>query len=160
MPPDRHRSSGTVGHRPRRQTAPPDRPDCSATDRTFRNHLNTLHLNRLPKAYDKPRKTPISLKGKTVLVADAICTSGRSLDVARAYIATAGGYAILFSWLKTINTSYSHMTAEPELQPFATNSITKDPPHSAFLYHGHIVDPDAPQEIGGLLAAYKAWKWP
>jgi hypothetical protein len=31
-------------------------------------------------------------------------TSGRSLDVARAYIEAAGGTAVLFSWLKTINT--------------------------------------------------------
>lgn len=132
-----------------------------AANRTFRNHLNTLRLNAFPQKYDRPwGKAPISLRGKRVLVVDDICTSGRSLDVARAYIEAAGGTATLFSWLKTISAAYSHMTVAPKLQPFASNAITAEPPHSNFSYNGHIVDPHAPQEIGALLAAYKAWKWP
>ena len=132
-----------------------------AAERTFRNQLNTLHLNSFPLKYDKPwGKSPVSLRSKRVLVVDDICTSGRSLDVARAYIEAAGGTATLFSWLKTISAAYSHMTAAPKLLPFATNTIRAEPPYSAFLYNSHIVDPGAPAEIDALLAAYKAWKWP
>ena len=132
-----------------------------ALNRTFRNHLNTLHLNRLPRPYDgPPRKTPTPIKGKTVLVVDDICTSGRSLDVARAYLEAAGGRAILFSWLKTINTAFMHMTTSPVKQPFIANTAAMEPASKTFPYGGRIVDPHAPQEIGALLAAYKAWSWP
>lgn len=133
----------------------------SATNRTFRNHLNTLHLNAFPQKYEKPwGKNPVSLRGKRVLVIDDICTSGRSLDVARAYIEAAGGSATLFSWLKTISAAFSHMTEVPKLQPFTSNSISAEPLHIAYAYNGHTVDPHAPQEIDALLAAYKGWKWP
>ena len=96
----------------------------AAAARTFSNHLNTIHLNRHPRSYDgPPRRTPISLSGKTVLVADDICTSGRSLDVARAYIEAAGGQAILFSWLKTINTPFKHMVMNAVKAPFGPGRI-------------------------------------
>ena len=50
-----------------------------ADDRTFVNHLNTIHLNKRPRSYDRPepRKTSLSLRGKHVLVVDDIMTSGR-----------------------------------------------------------------------------------
>src|SRR4051794_7908790 len=129
-------------------------------NRTFRNHLNTLHLNRLPKTYDKPRRTPIDRNGRAVLVVDDICTSGRSLDVARALIAAAGGNAILFSWLKTISAAFMHMTGSPVAQPFMAATFSAEPPAKAYPYGDHIVDPAAPGEIDKLLAAFRAWKWP
>jgi len=130
-----------------------------AAQKTFSNHLNTLHLNRYPRTYDRePRKTPIQLRGKRVLVVDDICTAGRSLDTARAYIAAAGGTAILFSWLKTINTSFMHMDPTPSLAPFEVNVILREPASCALPYGQFIVDQAAPVEIGAALSAYKMWK--
>jgi hypothetical protein len=129
--------------------------------RTFRNHLNTLRLNSHPHRNEKlPAKSALNLTGKRVLVVDDICTSGRSLDVARAYIQAAGGTAVLFSWLKTINTSYSHMSATPAIRPFQVNVVADEPPHTLFGYHSHIIDQQAPGEISSLLTAYKNWAWP
>ena len=133
----------------------------AAGARTFQNHLNTIRLNSHPHRNEKPpTKASVILRGKRVLVVDDICTSGRSLDVARAYIEAAGGSAVLFSWLKTINASFSHMTVAPSLQPFDANVITTEPPHSSFAYNPHIIDHHAPNEISALLTAYKAWNWP
>lgn len=133
----------------------------SAAQKTFRNQVNTIHLNQKPRSYDKPpRKTALSLRGKTVLVVDDICTNGRSLDAARAYIQAAGGRAILFSWLKTINTDFLHMQPDPQLKPFTANALTAEPGHVAYSYRGGIVDYDAPSEIDERLAAFKAWQWP
>ena len=129
--------------------------------KTFRNQLNTLHLNRRPRHYDRePPKTNIRLTGKRVLVVDDICTYGRSLDAARAYIEAAGGIAVLFSWLKTISSSFSHMTTDPSLRPFETNMITMEPPYQEYRYGNHIISANAPREIDRLLSAYKRWNWP
>jgi hypothetical protein len=55
----------------------------AAAQKTFLNQLNTLHLNRHPRHYERaPYKTPIYLRDKHVLVVDDFCTNGRSLDVA------------------------------------------------------------------------------
>ena len=80
--------------------------------KTFRNHLNTIYLNQRPRRYDRaePPKAMLSLRSKRVLVVDDFVTNGRSLDTARAYIEAANGTAVLFSWLKTVNTSFHHMT--------------------------------------------------
>jgi hypothetical protein len=132
-----------------------------AAQRTFLNHLNTLRLNRYPRIYDgTPRKTAISLRRKRVLVVDDICTSGHSLDVARAYIEAAGGTAILFSWLKTVNTGFMHMFAPPAVRPFEANNVEAEPASTEFWYAQHIIGPDAPAEIDARLSAYKAWTWP
>ena len=51
-----------------------------AANRTFLNHLNTLHLNRRPRNYKgEPRKSPISLRDERVLVV-AGTGRGTSLD--------------------------------------------------------------------------------
>jgi hypothetical protein len=82
----------------------------SPEQKTFANQINTIRLNRLPRSYDKPepRKTPLSLKGKRVLIIDDIITHGRSLDTARAFVEASGGTAILFGWLKTISRNFEH----------------------------------------------------
>jgi len=132
----------------------------SAQQKTFLNQLNTIRLNAYPHAYgsEKPRKTPISLYGKTVLVVDDICTNGRSIDCARAYIEAAGGQALSFAWLKTINSSYLRMNPVPDLRPFQTNTIVQEPASQPYTYGGCIQDQEAPAEISVLLDKYKAWK--
>jgi hypothetical protein len=132
-----------------------------AANRTFLNHLNTLHLNRYPRKYEgEPRKSPISLRDERVLVVDDICTSGRSLDVARAYIEAAGGSAVLFAWLKTINVGFAHMRTGPTLRPFEANLIGAEPPALEYRYSSNIVSHGAPAEIEQTRVAYRRWKWP
>jgi hypothetical protein len=95
-----------------------------------------------------------------VLVVDDFCTNGRSLDVARAYIEAAGGKAILFSWLKTINMSFQHMSPSPALRPYEANALMAEPSATELSYGRHIISRGAPAEIDRTLEAYKKWKWP
>ncbi|WP_158930003.1 phosphoribosyltransferase [Acidisphaera sp. S103] len=134
----------------------------TASTRTFTNHLNSIHLNRYPRSYDndEPRKSALPLRSKTVLVVDDFLTHGRSLDTARAFINAAGGKALLFAWLKTINTSYLRMSPDPKLMPFQPNTISSEPASVAYGYHPHVADPDAPQEINQVFDAYRQWTWP
>jgi hypothetical protein len=132
-----------------------------AGQRTFVNQLNTLHLNRHPRHYERdPYQKQIDLRNKCVLVVDDCCTNGRSLDAARACIEAAGGKAVLFSWLKTINTPFLHMHPAPQLRPFQVNAVNQEPSVLNFNYTPHIVSDDAPTEIDRTLDAYKKWKWP
>ncbi|WP_431099012.1 hypothetical protein [Polaromonas aquatica] len=129
-----------------------------AADRLFSNQVNSIKLNRYPAKYGgKPRKTALSLAGKTILVIDDICTSGRSIDCARSYLGAAGASSILFAWLKTINTDFLSMTPTPGLSPYQQNILTAEPAHRAYGYSQHIVDAQAPAEIETLLEAYKKW---
>jgi hypothetical protein len=132
----------------------------SPAEKTFTNQLNTIKLNAHPRPYgsDEPRKTPINLKGKTVLIVDDICTNGRSLDCARAYIEAAGGQAVSFAWLKTINSTLLRMTPAPILKPFQVNTISGEPSSTSFAYSEGIHDPGAPAEISALLDKYNAWQ--
>ena len=133
----------------------------TAAQKTFLNQLNTLHLNRYPRRYDRPpNKGALNLRDKYVLVVDDFCTNGRSLDVARAYIEAAGGRAVLFSWLKTINMPYLHMNPAPIVRPFEVNAIVREPAALNFNYSAHIISDDAPAEIDWTLDAYRKWKWP
>ena len=133
-----------------------------AEQRTFSNHLNTIALNSFPHSYDRaqPRKTPLRFRGKTVLVVDDILTSGRSLDVARAYIQATGANAILFAWLKTISAGFTHMRRDPSLKPFVPNAISAEPASITYGYHSQIVDRAAPDELDRILTAYRQWSWP
>jgi hypoxanthine phosphoribosyltransferase len=133
-----------------------------ANERTFLNHLNTMHLNPKPRSYNSstPRKTRLSLAGKRILVIDDFITAGRSLDVARAFIEAAGATATLFSWLKTVNTNLYHMLPDPPLAPYQPCTISQEPTMRAYSYHGHIIASKAPEELNRILDAYKEWKWP
>jgi hypoxanthine phosphoribosyltransferase len=134
------------------QTAKPNQ-------KTFLNQLNTLRLNRFPRHYERePNLARLSLKNKRILVVDDFCTNGRSLDVARAYIEAAGGAAILFSWLKTINSSFMHMNPQPNLNPFEVNNLGSEPNYAEYYYGNHIVSKAAPTEIDAALEGYKKWK--
>jgi hypothetical protein len=134
------------------------RPD----QKTFANQTNTIRLNRLPRSYDKPepRKSPLSLRAKRVLIVDDIITHGRSLDSARAFIEAAGGTTILFSWLKAISTSFEHMSPDPPLSPYQPCTIEEEPTTSSYPYRNHIVAPRAPRELTNSLRAYRDWTWP
>lgn len=126
--------------------------------RKFAVQVNTLRLNRYPRQYGgEPSASQILLKGKTVLVVDDICTSGRSLDTARAYLAAASAQTILFSWLKTVNTDFVSMQPAPPLKPFEVNTIEAEPTSVSFGYSGHIVDGLAPAEIDHLLKQFQEW---
>lgn len=131
----------------------------ASSEKTFVNQLNSINLERFPHPYGgaEARKSAISLKGKSVLIVDDFCTHGRSLDAARAYVEAAGGKALLFAWLKTINTSYLRMKPAPQLKPFQANTIEQEPACQAYGYTDGIVDEHAPAEIATLLDKYKAW---
>src|SRR5690606_4117861 len=112
------------------------------------NQLRTIKLNRYPRSYDSPdpRKSPLRLHGKRVLVVDDICTNGRSLDCARAYVEAAGGAAVLFAWLKTINTPFHHMEPTPALQPYEVNPSVSETGTREFPYHSSVIDHAASAE--------------
>jgi len=129
--------------------------------KTFCNHLNTIKLNQRPRRYDRsePPKATLSLKCKRVLVVDDFITNGRSLDVARSYIEAAKGTAVLFSWLKTVNTSFNHMRPDPLLNPYQLNAVDAEPTSAAFAYHAQIVDAAVSKEMQSIFEAYKGWLW-
>lgn len=133
-----------------------------AARRRFLNQLSTIHLNRYPhrNLSDSPRRTPIRLSGQTVLVVDDFCTSGRSLEAARAYIEAAGGRARLFTWLKTINTSYCQIANAPVLSPYEPNEIDEESPAVPYAYEEHIVDQEAACELAEVFGLYSAWSFP
>ena len=129
--------------------------------KTFRNHLNTVYLNQKPRRYDRPEppKAMLNLRSKRVLVVDDFVTNGRSLDTARAYIEAAKGTATLFSWLKTVNTSFYHMQPDPVLNPYQANAVAAEPAATSFGYGAHIVDSAASKELQTIFEAYNGWSW-
>jgi hypothetical protein len=131
-------------------------------ERTFLNHLNTIHLNQYPRSYGSPtpRKTPLSLRGKRVLVIDDFITAGRSLDVARAFLEAANAHPVLFAWLKTINSPFMHMSPDPSLSPFRPCSVSTEPKAVPFQYSFQIIDQKASKEIPDIFSLYKGWSWP
>jgi hypothetical protein len=144
-----------------RHSAAPKSQQFKAADRLFTTQLNSIHLQRKPhrNLSDEPNKSPLSLSEKTVLVVDDICTSGRSLEAARAYIEATGGTVRLFSWLKTIKAPYSRLTGAVTLKPYASNKITAEPASADHSYTAAIIDAHAPQEIGSIFDLYRKWDW-
>jgi hypothetical protein len=132
-----------------------------AADRTFLNQLNTIRLSKRPHPYlgAEQRKTPIQLNGKTVLVVDDFCTSGRSNEAARAFIEAAGGRARLFSWLKTISAPYCRIAHLQAISPFEQNALRQEPAKEEYSYAAHIVAADAPAEIQNCFTRYRTWHW-
>ena len=130
--------------------------------RTFANQLHTIRLNRRPtrNRCGQPNKTDLSLRGKMVLIVDDFCTSGRSVEAARAYIQAAGGTVRIYAWLKTINTSYQEMAAIGGLKPYGPNLNRGEPPSIPHNYYAGILDQQAPQEIDNIFNRYTGWNWP
>ncbi|HEL3809774.1 TPA: phosphoribosyltransferase [Stenotrophomonas maltophilia] len=144
----------------RHSTAAKSQP-IKAADRLFSNQLSTIKLNKFPHSNlaAEARKTPISLKGKKVLVVDDMITSGRSIESARAYIEAAGGHATLFGWLKTISAPYMALDgAIPGLKPYENNNVVVEPPSTAHSYQAGIVAPNAAAELDAMLKQFAAWK--
>lgn len=128
--------------------------------RTFSNQLDTLRLNRSPhlNRSEDPRKSKMDLRGVKVLVVDDFCTTGHSLDSARALVEAAGGEAVLFSWLKTINTPFTHMSPDPKsLKPWQPNQLAAEPASVEFGFREHIVDQKATDELDSILRRYNDW---
>jgi hypothetical protein len=144
----------------RHTTAAKSQP-IKAAQRTFANQLQSIHLNSHPhKNFStSPNKGAISLKGKLVLVVDDFCTSGRSLEAARAYVEAAGGQARLFTWLKTINTPYWALGDKVSLKPYQPNVVASEPSSVQHGYASSITDPQAPNELSQIFGAYSAWSW-
>ncbi|WP_304306220.1 phosphoribosyltransferase [Pseudacidovorax intermedius] len=130
-----------------------------AANRKFASQINTLRLNKFPSKYGgAPRKTPVQLSNKNVLVVDDICTSGRSLDTARVYLSAAGANATLFCWLKTVNTDFFSIEPNLALKPFEKNGINDEPSAVRYFYAPNIVDAAAVEELNTLLQGFQQWK--
>ncbi|CAB3722958.1 hypothetical protein LMG3441_03975 [Achromobacter kerstersii] len=132
-----------------------------AANRRFLTQLNSIHLSKRPhkNLANDAVKTAISLNGKTILVVDDFCTSGRSNEASRAFIEAAGGRARLFSWLKTINAPYTRINSAPDLAPFKPNGLENEPLSLEYDYFAHVVANGAPGEIHESLCRYRDWKW-
>jgi len=65
----------------------------------------------------------------------------------------AGGTAVMFSWLKTVNSDFYHMQPDPPLNPFQPNIIASEPPSVTCGYHQQVIAPGAPDEIREILEA-------
>jgi Phosphoribosyl transferase domain len=132
-----------------------------AAQRTFVNQLQSIRLSAHPHRNfsTEPNKGTLSLKGKVVLVVDDICTSGRSLEAARAFIEAAGGQARLFTWLRTINTPFWQLTEKQSLKPYQANVIKAEPPSMQHSYAAGIADHQAPQELAQVFGLYSNWSW-
>lgn len=142
-----------------RHSQAPKSQDIRSASRLFAPQIDTLRLNRRPHRNGKatPNKSDLKLAGKRVLVVDDFITSGHSMDTARALIEAAGGEAILFAWLKTVNTPFVHMKPDPHLSPYEVNSVVAEPSSVSYPYESQVVDPKAPAELDGLLSAYANW---
>lgn len=144
----------------RHDAAPKSQP-IKAADRMFITQLNTVRLDRHPHLNLSPdaRKTPIKLQGKTVLVVDDFCTSGRSNETARVILESAGATVRLFSWLKTINAPYCRINSPVDIRPFHVNQIDEEPAKREHPYLDHVIAADAPAEIQQSFVRYRDWNW-
>lgn len=141
-----------------RHTNAPKSQHTKAAERSFRTQLETIKLEQKPHRNldPEPRKTKIDLKGKRVLVVDDICTSGRSLEAARAFLEAAGAEVRLFAWLKTINSAYCVLAEKLKFDPFAP-SVFAEPKAAFCSYDGGIVDADAATELSQVFKRYTEW---
>jgi hypoxanthine phosphoribosyltransferase len=124
--------------------------------------LSSIMLNQFPlrqpgQAY---KKCPVT-SGKTVLVIDDICTSGYTLEAARAYIKQTGARVLCMSWLKTINTPYEQIIdTNLSFNPFRKSEFTLDFEKRVHNYDSLISDERASEEVTQKLQAYDSWQWP
>jgi hypothetical protein len=133
-----------------------------AANRKFSTQLQSIKLNRRPTRNlgPSPNKTDLSLRGKLVLLVDDFCTSGRSVETARAFLTAAGATVRTYCWLKTINSTYEEMSPMPVLKPYEPNTDVGEPTSVGHGYHGSIIDAHAPVEIQTVFDRYVGWKWP
>lgn len=133
-----------------------------AINRKFSTQLRSIKLNKRPTRNlgPAPNKTDLSLRGKRVLLVDDFCTSGRSVETARAYLSSAGAVVRTYCWLKTINSNYQEMTPLPALKPYDSNTGLGEPASVSHGYHASIIDAHAPVEIQSIFNKYVGWKWP
>ena len=132
---------------------------------TIVNQLNTIRLNPNPTRYEhdqvKYKKFP-SIKGKTVLVVDDICTEGYSLEAARAFLEAAGANVILVSWLKTPGGNHYHAIDSLEV-PIGNPTRQYTAGEHRLLKHNidsGIINADADQQIAEAYKKYLNWDWP
>jgi len=144
-----------------RHTDAPKSQHIKAAERKFGTQLSTIRLNKRPhkNLSEHPNKTDLKIKNETILVVDDFCTSGRSSEAARLYLQAAGATARLYTWLKTINTSYEEALGDPGLKAYMPNERGEPERTQAHGYHAAIVAPKAPAEIQEIFEKYVGWKW-
>ncbi|HTM70967.1 MAG TPA: hypothetical protein VL118_08890, partial [Luteimonas sp.] len=87
------------------------------------------------------------------------CTSGKSLEAARAYLLAAGAHVKLFSWLKTVNTAYTEIFPQISVIPYSKNTMPTEPTHRSWSYSHGIADSAASVELAQVFALYNSWDW-
>lgn len=144
-----------------RHSDAPKSQHIKAADRKFGPQLSSIRLNKRPhkNLSAEPNKTDLKIKNEIVLVVDDFCTSGRSSEAARLYIEAAGAKARIYTWLKTINTSYDQAQGSPPLKPYAENAVGEPAGTISHGYSGAIVAPKAPAEIQEIFEKYSNWAW-
>ena len=132
---------------------------------TIQNQLNTIRLNPNPTKnehdQEKYKKFP-SIKGKTVLVVDDICTEGYSLETARAFLEAADAKVILVSWLKTPGGSHYHAIKALEV-PIGSPTKEYTAGECGMRIHqidSGIINADADKQIAEAYEKYQDWDWP
>jgi hypoxanthine phosphoribosyltransferase len=145
----------------RHQLAQKSQP-IKAVDRTYSNQLHSICLNKRPTRNNnaEPNRTDLSLRGKRVLLVDDFCTSGRSIESARAFLSAAGATMTAYCWLKTISVPYEEMSPLPAVAPYAANPDLPEPGTLSHSYHASIIDQQAPAEIQAIFEKYRDWTWP
>jgi hypothetical protein len=129
------------------------------------NQLSTIRLNPTPTKPGPQQRRYVNkptIKGKTVLVVDDICTEGYSLEASRAFFEAAGAKVILLSWLKTPGRNDYHALSSvtPAIKkPFAkyTPSSVKE---TIYSNSGNVINSNADTEIAEAYTKYIKWDWP
>lgn len=129
-------------------------------ERKFLTQFNSIQLNKYPHKYlnAEPNKSILRLNNKTVLVVDDFCTSGRSLEAARTLLNAAGAQVRLYTWLKTINTSYQYVTLDTStITPYSPSKQTIEPNSQPIKHIDGIVDALAPKELQNIFTRFIEW---
>lgn len=129
------------------------------------NQLSTIHLRSDPLktgAIGGRYKNPPSVKGKTILLVDDICTQGHSLETARAFTETTGANVICLCWLKTPGANDYHeiFDLEPKIKrPYQAYQPVR---HKLRIHSnsGNVINGNAASEIADAFTRFNEWDWP
>jgi hypoxanthine phosphoribosyltransferase len=127
------------------------------------NQLNTIYVEQHPikdKKGGRYKTSPLRA-GKSVLVVDDICTQGNSFEAARAFIRGTGAETICLSWLKTINTDYRALGANPTVQdPYKSYAFQALPAVVDYPFSTSIRNNAATVNLDEIFQSYYQWDWP
>ena len=127
------------------------------------HQLNTIYVEQHPikdKKGGRYKTSPLRA-GKSVLVVDDICTQGNSFEAARAFIRGTGAETICLSWLKTINTDYRALGANPTVQdPYKSYAFQALPAVVDYPFSTSIRNNAATVNLDEIFQSYYQWDWP